>query len=361
MTKSFSVFMIVICIVLTLAVLGTAGLGVLTYLKVAALESSAAEQSPEGSVEGEDDIEIAGGYMIRSTKAISDAYISGDSTSLSEKDKETLDMASAVLDEIITDGMSDYDKEKAVFEWMNKNIGGSADVTVLVRDDNSEDNPHGVLTSRVAVCVGYATTFRLFMQMLDIPCMVVHSDDLVHTWDLAQIDGHWYHVDLYSAQGVRGALQYLNRDDRMALSGAYTWDGSFYPAADSLDRSYIYMNAVKAKDVYGIPDAVRKAIEDHTGFASVIVPNGDNVPDLAEGMLNAIEEKLINSAEYQDYSFAHSVTETSDGSLLAYIMVYDYTEDEEPDDSLTDEERENIDSAITDAFGELTEIGYDYY
>ena len=362
MKKSLSVFLVVISVILTFAVTASAGLSFMTYQKVAALEAAAAEEAPEDGVEGEDNITIGGNYVIRSTKAISDAYISGDSSGLSERDKETLDMASEILSDIITDGMSDYDKEKAVFEWMNQNIGGSSDVTVLVREDNSDDNPHGVLAARSAVCVGYATTFRMFMQMLGIPCMVVHNTDFVHSWDLVQIDGHWYHVDLYSAQNTGGPLQYLNRDDGLMSGSGYQWSTSFYPAADSLERSYIYENAIKAKDVYEIPDAVKTAIEDRAGFASVLLPAGDNVRELSDALLYSLEEKLMNSVEYQNISISHGVSKTPDGDILAYVSIYDYSENEDDteDDQISDDDRERIDSAISDSFGELTEITYDY-
>ena len=32
-------------------------------------------------------------------------------------------MAKEVLDEVVEDGMSDYEKEEAVYKWMVKNIG----------------------------------------------------------------------------------------------------------------------------------------------------------------------------------------------------------------------------------------------
>lgn len=66
----------------------------------------------------EDDVTIAEQYTIKSTKHISDAYLSGDDSKLSDKDKETLKMASDIIDKIIKDGMSDYEKELAVYEWL---------------------------------------------------------------------------------------------------------------------------------------------------------------------------------------------------------------------------------------------------
>ena len=355
MKKALAVFLIIVSIIVLLGVGAAAGLSVMTYMKVSDMESRQIETPPEGSVEGEDNITIGGSYRILSTKAISDAYISGDSSALSEKDKETLQMASDILAQIITDSMSDFEKEQAVFTWMNEKIGDDPDVTVLVRD-NSTDNPHGVLSGRSAVCVGYATTFRLFMQMLDIPCMVVHNTDLVHSWDLVQIDGHWYHVDLYSANGERDPKQYLNRNDELQGYYGYSWDMSFYPAADSLEKSYIYMNSEAADDIYTIPSTLKKAIDDQKPMLSLIIPDSDNVQTLAENMLGSIEGKLMSSVEYQSISLTHQIVSAGGDGILVYIKIDDYSVSDDDDDitDITDDELERIDKAINDSFGDLT-------
>lgn len=365
MKKSMTVFLIVITSVITLALSANIFLSVFTLQKVNAAEAAAKEQRKiEEAKEGdptEDNIMIGGSYMIRSTKHISDAYLSGDTSSLDKKDMETLDMAKEILDQIITDGMSDYDKELAVFRWMNENIGGDADVTVLVRDDVSTDNPHGVLMSRNAVCVGYATTFRLFMQMLDIPCMVVHDVNLIHTWDLVQIGEHWYHVDLYSASGLNQPEQFLNFDDQMKEQMAYGWDTSLYPAADSLEKCYVYEHAETAKDIYAIPGKVYDAINDSKGFVALKISGDEMESALAEYLCSSLESRLMGSVEYQFVSLTHSVT-ARDGEIFVYIRVEDYSNYSDDVDPDFDEEKYvKIEDAISSAFGELTDLAYDDY
>ena len=137
-------------------------------------EANATEETTE------DNVKIMNGeYEILSTTQISDAYKSGNTNGLSEKDKETLEMAKAVLDEVITDDMTTaYDKEKAIYDWMTSKLNYDTGVLQVIPQTSADcDNPYSVLKYHNAVCVGYATTFRLFMQMLDIPCMVVHNTE----------------------------------------------------------------------------------------------------------------------------------------------------------------------------------------
>ena len=144
----------------------------------------------------EDGYKVGGEYEIRSTAHISDAYISGDHSRLSQEDRDTLRMAEEVLEQVIEDGMDGYEKEEAVYKWMVENIGhGSRSVISRPGMSHSAFTPHDVLSSRAAVCVGYATTFRLFMNMLGMDCHIVHNE--YHSWDLVQLEGDWYHVDVY--------------------------------------------------------------------------------------------------------------------------------------------------------------------
>ena len=115
----------------------------------------------------EDGFKVGEQYEIKSTKAISDAYISGDESKLSEEDKKTLKMAKDILKKIIKKDMTGYEKEEAVYSWMFKNIGqGDSSVVSMPGTTGENYTPSGVLTGRTAVCVGYATTFRMFMLII---------------------------------------------------------------------------------------------------------------------------------------------------------------------------------------------------
>lgn len=86
------------------------------------LERQAKEAEKENTYQ-EDGYMIGDQYEIRSTAHISDAYKSGNDAGLEDEDKETLQMASDVLKEIIKKDMNSYEKELAVYDWMYKNIG----------------------------------------------------------------------------------------------------------------------------------------------------------------------------------------------------------------------------------------------
>lgn len=361
MKRSTKVLLSVFAVFLTLMTAATLTLCVVTLAKVNAADKAAAAAAEEEkpAEDSENGVVIAEKYTIRPTRAISDAYLSGDSSKLDSNEKETLGLASAVLDEIIEDGMTDYEKEYAVFTWIHENIrNDSGGLTLIQPSPETVSEPGGVLRHKKAVCVGYATTFRLLMQMLDIPCRVVHDTSLVHSWDLVQIGGGWYHVDLYSADGIKDPFGYLNLTDDMM---ARDWDRSQYPAADKLEYCYLYKNASPLDDIYAIPAKLKAALDAHQTYLGLLYkPTSENDRDIAEYLMGTLSYRISSSAEYSDISFNYSVAE-ADGMLLIGTTIF-YPDDYEEDLTTPEGVDEvKIDQAITNAFGELTDAYDDEY
>ena len=330
-------------------------LNVFTIFKVKALEEGAGGDETK-DVAQENDVTIGGEYVIKATTQISDAYKSGDTSNLSDKDKETLNMAKSVLDEIITDGMSDYEKELAVYKWMTTNIGfDSGSMTVIPEDESKPvDNPNGVLKNHEAVCVGYATTFRLFMQMMGIDCMVVHDSYLSHSWDLVKLDGQWYHTDIYSDAGSStGNFSHFNLNDETMMN-SQEWNTDFFPAADGYKYNYAYVNKTQCSDVYKIPELVRAALDARQGVVSLDFGKdvSDDIYNLADTIMNSVENTVVFNAGY-GVSFSWSWLDADGDNVFCVYISYEKTEDPDVDPDVTDETQQKIDDAVNKAFGDM--------
>lgn len=98
----------------------------------------------------------------------------------------------------IRSGMSNYDKVKAVHNWMIKNV--KYDYYRLLRGyiPQISHTAKGALLKKVAVCDGYAHAFQMVMQKLKIPCRFVvgRSGNVGHGWNMVRLGGKWYHVDV---------------------------------------------------------------------------------------------------------------------------------------------------------------------
>lgn len=346
-TEKKKIAAVILAVVLLAGVIFSAAASLVTVRAVNELKSASGLTTGQTQ---EDDVPIMNGkFWIRSTKQISDAYRSGNSAGLSPKDKETLEMASAVLDEIITEDMTPYEKEKAVYDWMTTELTYDTGVLQVIPQTNEDcDNPYGVLKYHNAVCVGYATTFRLFLQMLDMECMVVHNHDLYHSWNLVKLDDDWYHVDVYSDQGAASYANF-NMNDEMA-SQDHDWDRDFFPAATGLTYNYAIQNKEPMEDIYQIPTRLRQALEEQQrlvalGFAAIDEPHAQ----IVEAMLSSVQS-FVDSGDYgslwMNWSWIHVTG--SEYVLAVYINGF---EQEEPLPDISEEDQAKIEEAIDKAFG----------
>ena len=139
---------------------------------------------------------------IYDTSAILTAWETGEEDGLSDKDEEILARCREILEEIVTDEMSDFEKELAVHDWIVEN--GEYDDTVYSNASRSGRvgyrDPYGILVKGYGNCLGYASSFQLLMDLCGVECITVvgaafdsRSD---HAWNMVRLDGEWYCVDV---------------------------------------------------------------------------------------------------------------------------------------------------------------------
>lgn len=205
----------------------------------------------------EDDVTIADKYTVRSTKDLSDAYKAGKESGLDSKQKETLELVNGILGTVIKDDMTPYEQELAVYKWMTKNLEQAAGSEVNIPVSTTQiDEPYGVLKTNSGAPVGFATTFRMFMECLDIPCKVVHDTGFTTAWNEVQLDDEWYHVDTY-ADAAYANFENFNMNDAICAY-SHNWDTEFFPVANGTEYCYALMKAKDIKDIYTIPTKIKK-------------------------------------------------------------------------------------------------------
>ena len=354
--KGKGAWKVVVAVVLTAGVVGST---TLSAFNLATLKSYIATQNEDQNEETtEDYVTIAEKYEIKPTTNISDAYKSGDTSKLTDREKETLDMAKDALKEMkIKDSMSDFEKEKAVYDWMTSSLQyDSGALTVIPSTQEDCDNPYGVLKYHNAVCVGYATTFRMFMQMMDIECMVEHNTEKYHSWDLVKIDGDWYITDIYSDQG-NGNYAHFNMTDSM-WGQEQNWDHDFFPAANSLKYNMAYQNKETVDDIYDIPKALRKAMNDKKG-AIMIAFNKEikeSDAEIANAIASSISDLLMNGY-YKDMPSAlnsYNWVKDPDGDNYLFNVSMGTYNTIDNAQNLSDKELEKVNTAVQKAFDGLT-------
>ncbi len=135
--------------------------------------------------------------------AVLAAFESGDTSGLTPKNLAVYDKCRQIIAGEIKDGMTPAEKELAINDYLVLNSrydpAELTDGPVGVPDPDN-DNPYGLLIHGVGICLGYAASFQLFMDILGIECLTVHgfahSWSEEHAWNLVRLDGEWYAVDV---------------------------------------------------------------------------------------------------------------------------------------------------------------------
>ena len=95
-------------------------------------------------------------------------------------------------------GKTAFDRERAVHDRLIASCAYTDDEANIYKG-----TIYGALCGGEAACEGYAKTAKLLLDLLDIPCFVVHGNSTPpgsrtqsHMWNAVQLDGEWYYLDL---------------------------------------------------------------------------------------------------------------------------------------------------------------------
>ena len=188
---------------------------------------------------GEEDMSIY------DTSAILAAWENGDPSGLSGDDREIYDAAAEILTEIMRDGMTELEKETAAYRWLVNNVDYAwSHMDVLEETDRRAYGPYGGLVNRAAVCLGYAASFQLLMDMSGVECITIvgaaFNSTGDHAWNMVRLGGEWYCVDVTWDANAREqfdeerAWQFFNlTSDEMAQN--HQWDYANTPEATAED------------------------------------------------------------------------------------------------------------------------------
>jgi hypothetical protein len=115
-------------------------------------------------------------------------------------------------------GLSDYQKIKNAFMWLQENVGYLQDLP----KDTSKLN--GAILNGRADCWGYATAFQYLCHAMYIDCYFVLPAGEWHSWNIVKLDGKYYHVD--ATHGI-----FLYSTDEI---GRHQYDQNKFPVCDEI-------------------------------------------------------------------------------------------------------------------------------
>lgn len=133
-------------------------------------------------------------------------------------------VVATILNDCIQEDMEDWQKALAIHDHL---------ALRSIYDDSLElHSGYDLLVEGTAVCSGYASLYQDLLLREGIPCLQVESDEMDHAWNLVQLEGNWYHVDVTwddpspDIYGMVDHSYFLKTDEEMrqAEEPHYDWE-----------------------------------------------------------------------------------------------------------------------------------------
>lgn len=149
-----------------------------------------------------------------------------------------LDRANEILDIIITDDMSDLEREFAIHDYLTANVRYELDGDVA--------DAYSAICLWQAKCSGYADAFYLLCSMAGLTVRKIPgmAGGEAHEWNVIELDGKWYFVDPTWDTPIGGDPNhvYLNIPASV-LANTHSWHTRNEPGimATELDENNYYI------------------------------------------------------------------------------------------------------------------------
>lgn len=210
----------------------------------------------------------------------------------------------------IREGMSDYEKELAIHDYLVKTIKYDYDAI----DDNKPRideafNILGALIKKKAVCWGIACAFKLLCDYCKVKCFVVVGNsipsdgDSGHAWNIVKIENKEYHVDvtwdLRDKGDISFCYDYFNLDDHL-IKMNHTWDNDLYPVCNGIKYNYYYRNKLFVKDISEIKNFVKEKLKQNETYIAFKFAN--DMPS-KEKISQEISEGFMNAFKFNSYAY----------------------------------------------------------
>ncbi len=190
--------------------------------------------------------------------AKNDKYI----TKLTAEQLKLFNKIKKIASEITNKNMTDFEKEKAIHNYIVLNSSYSKNIT-----DNSY-NIRNLIENKTGVCEAYAYTFQMLCTFAGLECDVITGtlNGQNHGWNLIKLDGEYYHVDVTSDDPIpdkknRILYGFFNLTDN-EIAKTHKWNRDDFPKCTASKYNYYVYNNLIVETPEQMRNLVLKGLSD---------------------------------------------------------------------------------------------------
>ena len=154
-----------------------------------------------------------------------------DEEATKEMQSASILKAKEIVESIITDDMTDFEKENAINSYLCDNAKYNEEIFDYINDNGTISveavenfahsfTPYGILVENLGVCESYSEAFLLLCHYADIDAIIETGklSGVNHEWNRVKIDGNWCVMDVTNNDSENLPNCYFNLSDEMAAS-----------------------------------------------------------------------------------------------------------------------------------------------
>lgn len=214
--------------------------------------------------------------------------------------------------EIITPGMNDHQKVKAIHDWVVQHLKYDETYTRYTA--------YEALYDGTAVCQGYALLTYALLKQAGVENKIVEgtAGGELHAWNLVNIDGNWYHMDTtwddpLPDQGDGVDTNYYLRTDAQ-MKQDHNWTKT-YPAANVAYKDTLNALIASGSDTTGF----YKQLEQNLNYA---VDNSPAAIDSATALKEQVKTAKAGGQNSLVFRYSGNITSLkSDLSRLSAVGI----------------------------------------
>lgn len=233
-----------------------------------------------------------------------------------EMQEASLKKADEIAKEIITDDMSEFEKEEAINNYLCENASYNDEIMQYINEDGtisteavdefaSSFTPYGILVENYGVCESYSEAFLLIAKAAGLEAVIETGrlENVNHEWNRVKIDGSWYSLDVTNNDNEYMPNCYFNLPDDLAStiliedSDAFLDSNMDQYTSEGMDYEYYTVMDLYTEDAEEAAAMLADQLSTDDGAVIRMDVNYGNA-DLAEIIQNALYQSETEEVIY---------------------------------------------------------------
>ncbi|MBP1903831.1 hypothetical protein J2Z32_000443 [Paenibacillus turicensis] len=238
---------------------------------------------------------------------------------IKRKQEEIISKAKQIVGSIIKQGMSDDEKRKAIYDYLNDNAKyDDAALENAEKNDFKKTDPqfndsfttYGIMVKGIGVCASYASTYKLLSDLAGLESIVVTgtASGVPHAWNKVKIGSEWLNVDATNNLTNSGIPYYLyNTNDETARNLNTIADKDYWIDSeldqfrgDSNSNDYYVQHQLEVSSISEYKTKTESELKKGEyqvtlRFASPV--NSDELMTATKEVLTQVDETLLDTAQ----------------------------------------------------------------